>query len=376
MVRTKFPSWLGRAATALTILVVGVALIVAWVTSNGIRSRLLDPSSVPASGEALVIDVGGGRIVLERTPESASEGVWGIESVGAYAQVGTITEITDDRIERNYRPIVGEIESGDVVRFDRDAYPDDPQVAHGLPFEEVRVAGDLGANPAWLIEGRRTTWMVLVHGRGDDRLEESLRLVPTLVEEGYPVLVISYRNDEGASASRSGLRTWGLDEWADVGAALTLAERKGAADYVLFGHGYGAEVVSSFLHEADDIENVLGAVFDSPILDLERTADAPGGPAPVAWLAREASRIRFGLEWDLLDQVERADQFDVPVLILHGGRDEVSPIEVIDDFVAARPDISEIVRFARAGHGATWNSDPERYEAAIVAFLDRIIEDG
>lgn len=376
MVRTKVSPWFGRAAAVGAVLAIGVALLVAWLASNGVRSRLLDPASAPAGADVTVIEVGGGRIVLERTPETDQEGVWGIESGLAYAQVDTITGITDDRVERNYRPIVGEIVAGDVVRFDRDAYPLDPRVAHGLPFEEVRVAGDLGANPAWLIEGRRTTWMVLVHGRGNDRLEESLRLVPTLVEQGYPVLVISYRNDEGASVSRSGLRMWGLDEWPDLDAAFTLAERKGAVDYVLFGHGYGAQVVSSFLHEADRVEHVRGVVFDSPVLDLERSAGAPGGPGPYAWLAREASRIRFGLEWDLLDQVDRADQFDLPVLILHGGRDEVSPIAVSDDFVAARPDIAQIVRFARAGHGSTWNSDPGRYEAAVVEFLDRIIDDG
>ena len=115
----------------------------------------------------------------------------------------------------------------------------------------------------------------------------------------------------------------GLEEWRDLDAALTLAERKGATDYVLFGYGMGAEVIATFLHESDRTDVVRGVVLDSPVLDLEGTIDATSDtPGPLLEASQQLVRLRFGLEWDLLDQLSRADQFDVPVLVLHGAANE------------------------------------------------------
>jgi len=193
------------------------------------------------------------------------------------------------------------------------------------------------------------------------------------------VLVVTYRNDEGAPADPTGLRSWGLKEWRDLDAAVGLAEREGAQDYVLIGHDLGAEVVSMFLHESDRVGNVRGVIFDSPILDLEGALDYGAGPVRsfVRELGQQFARVRFDMEWSELDQVARADEFDVPILALHGARDEIAPIVFTEAFAAARPDLVRFVRFEQGGHGDLWNVDRARYEGEVMSFLDGILsEDG
>jgi hypothetical protein len=167
-----------------------------------------------------------------------------------------------------------------------------------------------------------------------------------------------------------------LTEWRDLDAAVRLAEREGARDYFLVGHDLGAEVVSMFLHESDRVGNVLGVVFDSPYLDLEGSMHYDSGPVArfVGELGQQLSRIRFGMEWSELDQVARADQFDVPILALHGARDEESPIEITEAFAAARPDIVRFLRFEQGAHGDLWNVDTARYESEVMSFIDGLSE--
>jgi pimeloyl-ACP methyl ester carboxylesterase len=122
---------------------------------------------------------------------------------------------------------------------------------------------------------------------------------------------------------------------------------------------------------------VLGVVVDSPVLDLAGALNYNSGPVAsfVGDLGQQMARLRFGMEWDELDQVARADQFDVPILALHGARDEVAPIAITESFVAARPDLARLVRFEQGSHGDLWNVDRARYEAQVMAFLDGFIED-
>lgn len=367
------PPWIGRITALVAIAVVVVGVAAAWVQSNAIRAEYLVPRPAAGDYDLEVMRIGAGRVVLPRTDSTIREGTWGLESETAYAQVSDVLGITESEVERSIVTLSGELAEGDRVRLDADAYFGDPQEAHGFGFDEVRVPGELGPHPAWLIEGRRSTWVVIVHDVGTDQRSQALRMMPVLLEQGFPILVISVRNDEGAPASASRLRSWGLDEWRDLEAALTLAERKGAADYVLYGYGMGAEVISTFLHESDETELVRGVVWDSPVLDLEGTVDATSAaPAPLQEMGQYLAQLRFGLEWDLLDQIERTNQFDVPMLLLHGAQDEVVPISLSEAFAAALPDLARLERFEQAGHADLWNTDSTRYERTVVEFLDQV----
>jgi len=116
---------------------------------------------------------------------------------------------------------------------------------------------------------------------------------------------------------------------------------------------------------------VSAVVFDSPILDLEQlAADHTSLISPLAEAGRTLAAIRFGIEWQYLDQIERAAAFDVPMLLMHGARDPVVPFSSSKAFADLRPDLVRLQRFERGEHGDLWNSSPQIYEDVVTGFLE------
>ncbi len=373
----RFSPWLIRPLLVVGAVIVFVYVVLGWMHSNAIREEFLLPRSDPGEYPLTVESNDAGRVVLTRTAETERPGVWGLESADAYAQMSTIVRIGDDVVERGIQASEGVISPQDAVRVDVDAYPGDPLIAHGLGFEDFAIPSDIGPHPAWFVDGRRSTWMIFVHGRGTDRLTESLRVMPRLVEQGFPILSMTYRGDVGATPSESGMRMWGLTEWKDLDAAISAAQRKGAKDFVVIGSGAGASIVSSYLHSADDISAIRGVIYDSPVLDLEgvvkRWASDSGIPGPIAWLGRGLTRVRFGMEWGELNQLARADEFDVPLLLLVGDQNPVTPVNIALGFAESLGDLAVTERFVRGGQADLWNIDVDRYLDTIEAFLLKIV---
>ncbi len=376
MEESKLGIWLRRIAAAIVIgIIVGVS-IGAFRGSTVIATDLLTPRPVALGQEVEIQLVGAGRIVLPRNALTEQEGIWGITNGdGAYGQIAALISQDAETVERSFRTLTGRFIAGEMVTFDPYAEGENPKDAFALDYDEVRVPGELGVNPAWFVDGQRDTWVIIVHGEGLDERRQALRILPALVDGGFPTLVITYRND-GAAPDDGGFYRWGLGEWQDVDAAITFARTRGAEDFVLYGFGMGATIVTMHLHESDFVGDVLGVVLDSPVLDLggvvDDIAEERGIPGLVNGAAKAVTRIRFGLEWGELDQLNRADEFDIPMLLLYGTDDAVAPVATADAFAAALPDLVTYERFQDAAHSELWNIDPERYNAAVLSFLIQV----
>ena len=373
MEESKLGTWLRRIAAAVVIgLLVGL-LIGAFRGSTVIANDLLTPQVRPAGPGFEIELVGAGRIVLPRNDVTEQEGVWGISNgTGGYGQIAAVISQDAETIERSFRTLAGRFIAGETVTFDAYAAVENPAEAFALDYDEVRVPGDLGVNPAWFVGAARDTWVILVHGEGRDERRQALRILPVLADGGFPALVITYRNDT-AAPDDGGFYRWGLSEWMDVEAAISYARTKGAEDFILYGFGMGANIVTMHIHEADSAGDVLGVVLDSLVFDLGAAVDdiaaERGIPAIVASSAKAVARIRFGLEWSELDQLSRASEFAVPLLLLHGSEDSVSPVAHAEAFAAALPDLATYERFDGARRVELWNHDPERYNEAVLSFL-------
>lgn len=66
-----------------------------------------------------------------------------------------------------------------------------------------------------------------------------------------------------------------------------------------------------------------------------------------------------------------ASDLSVPVLLLHGERDDSVPIRPSEALSALRPDLVTLVRFD-AGHTLSWNSDPDRWKREVDTWLARL----
>lgn len=360
---------------ALGLVAAIVVVVGTWSYSGVLRDELVTIDHSEPSRDIEIVTVGSGRIVTARTAATESEGIWGVVGPNGYGQASVLISANDVTVERAFRVLTGTFEVGELVAFDYVAYPGDPLEAHGIEFEEVRFTGDLGVYPAWVIDGSRDTWMLLVHGAGPAERAEALRTIPGLVAEGYPVMVMTIRGDVGAPGTRDGLRSLGSTEWRDLAAAVEYGFTQDAEEFFLFGFDAGASTVAMYLHDADDISHVKGAIFDSALHDPERIADRLAAERkvmlPMRATGKLLARLRFDIDWEELDQIERAEEYTLPVLVLHGTDDAVVDVAVAVEFVEALGSLATYEEFRGGKHSQLWNSDPARYEAAVLDFLER-----
>jgi pimeloyl-ACP methyl ester carboxylesterase len=372
--------WLRRIGAAVAIGLIAGLLIGAFRGSTVIANDLLTPEAPPLGPEFEIQLVGAGRIVLPRSDITEQDGIWGISNgTGGYGQITGVISTDAETVERSFRTLAGRFIAGEMVTFDAYAAGENPADAFALEYNDVRVPGELGVNPAWYVDGVRDTWVIVVHGEGLDERRQALRILPAVADGGFPSLVITYRND-AAAPDAGGFYRWGLSEWQDIEAAIGYGRNRGAEDFILYGFGMGANIVTMHLHQSDSAALVRGAVLDSIVPNLGSVVDdiarERGIPAVVSSAAKAVARIRFGLEWSELDQMARAVEFDVPLLLLHGTEDDVAPIATVDAFAEALPGSVTYERFEGAERTELWNSDPERYNAAVLSFLIEVADAG
>ena len=374
---------IGIAIVALLIVAIAVLVGGGCYVSGQLKSGGLVPDHEDPELDLRVVAVGEGRVTLGVTSETDEDGDWsrdgilGLEWDGGYARLGAILEVSDKQVSREYTPINGTLRTGDMARVDGYAFPDDPQEAFGLPFEEVSFSSPLGDFPAWFVNGSGNTWVIFVHGKGADR-RESLRILPTLAELGLPSLVITYRNDENLPENPDGYHRYGQTEWEDLQGAASYAIERGAEELILVGYSMGGAIVTNFLYQSPIADKVRGAILDAPMLDFGATVDLgaseKGYPSLVSALAKAFAGFRFDIDWGELDYLKRIDELAVPILLFHGDADTTVPVETSDSLARARPDIVRYILVADTEHVRSWNTDRQAYESAVRDFLLTLIK--
>jgi len=376
---------------ALVVLVSAfVLLVMGWRHASRLRRDLLLVGERRPRPGVWVRAQGSDSITLEaRAPRQdiGHPGTLGLAWEDGYGQVGEVIGVEELRVTREFRLVEGDAppvclesspEDCPEVHLDPWAYPTHPGDA-GLEYEETTYPSLLGPMGAWLVpapEARR--WAIHVHGLAAGR-REAIRLLPALHRAGLTSMVIDYRNDPGAPSDPSSRYRFGLEEWADVEAAVSDVLARAADDVVLIGYSTGASHIMSWLERSDLKRSVVGVVLDSPNLILAETVRhaSPGSAAwlglPVGQLAAEmgmwiADR-RWGIDWEATNYLSRAEQvLTMATLVFHGTSDHTVPISVSRRLEARAPSVT-LVETQAAGHVMSWNADPSRYETHLEEFL-------
>ncbi|MFZ7087919.1 alpha/beta hydrolase family protein [Curtobacterium sp. RRHDQ10] len=256
-----------------------------------------------------------------------------------------------------------------------------------VPVEDVDVRTPIGPAPAWAVRAADPTapWAVLVHGRGVTRAE-TIRALPVFRAAGYSVLLASWRNDGVAPRTDDGRYGLGSTEWEDVDAALRWVVDQGATSVVLMGWSMGGAVVLQTLVRSQLAHVVDGIVLESPVVDWDavlRSQSAEIGlprfvrPAVERLLRTPFLHRMAGSERTIdlreLDMVARADELDVPVLVLHSDDDGFVPSTASHALAAARPDIVRLEVTTGARHTKLWNHDADWFDARIMAWLTEVV---
>lgn len=325
-------------------------------------------------------------ITLLADHESTVPGRYGLWLPGGgHARVGEVLE-HDEEQGRVTRELLG-VDRGTVApggaRWNGAYYLGPPEAALGLPTEFVRVPGDLGELPAWLVRPPQEsgTWAILVHGRAATR-DEAIRALPVLSELGITALIVSYRNDIGAPPSLDGRYGLGLQEWHDIDAAMAYAVSAGAQELVLFGWSMGGATVLQTLDRSHGSQFVSAAILDGPVVDwghvFAHQASINRLPTPIGRLGaallggrlgRRSVGLREPLDLGLTDWVARADRVRHPLLIIHSEDDDYVPCGPSEALARARPDLVTYVPWQVAQHCREWNTEADRWQGVVRDYL-------
>jgi dienelactone hydrolase len=376
-------AWTGRVTGAVTTLALAAAIVLGLFGlgfSGGVGdnySKLEDPDARRVLS-VVVTDYANGEIKLEsgEGEELTRAGKWGLEYPGGYGQLGDIVLQADESVTRLFSPSEGQDPvPGTVARLDPSTWRGDPSSA-GVDFRRVNYTTELGEYPSWLMGSSADTWLIVVHDKGAE-LESGLRLVAPAAAAGMPTMIISYRNDREAPGGPSGTYQWGLTEWRDLEGAVAYATDNGASRVVVAGYGMGGSIILSFLEKSNLADRAVGAILDSPVIDLPSTVAFDlsqatlGGAVDMPTAINESTRLiagwRFDIDWGKVDYSDVTPT--IPVLIFHGDADLVTPLSESQAFAARMPANVRLVVAPGAGFTEAWNVDPEAYESTVTSFL-------
>ncbi|GAC1525667.1 MAG: alpha/beta fold hydrolase [Chloroflexota bacterium] len=367
-----------RLRLAAYILLVLILLVVAafgglaWYFS----SAVVDVSHDHPTYDQRVLALHGNTVEVTRTSDTILPGTFGLTWHGGHVILGAILSSNQQGVVRRFTGIAHGLRVGTHVHFDALMYAS-PAAFH-LTYRTVSVPGPLGILPAWFIPGKRTTWALIVHGRGMARTE-GLRAVPTLAGLGLPILDVTYRNDLGAPASSDHLFHLGGTEWQDVQAGARYALAHGARDLILYGYSMGGTTSEAFLHRSPLARRVRAAVLDSPALDWNAILDLGARnnhvPDVLAVAAKRVVSWRIGVgPLASISGVRSGADFRVPTLLFHGTGDTEVPFASNAALARSRPDLVTFVPFAGAQHTHEWNTNRGAYTAHLRAFLVRLLK--
>lgn len=372
--------------TLLTLLVLLFFLGGGWYFSGKIRADGLEVKPWEPQYGQNVVAVDRSTITIDdpadEQPILDGPDVWGVQWRGGYGQVSGPGS-SADQVTRDFTLISGTppTRTDEPVALDRSAFPfDTPEAAIGVPVQEVAFTSPAGTLPAWYVPGKGSTWAVLVHGKGSNRAE-MLRMMRGTVDAGLPSLDIGFRNDVDAPQDASGFHQFGRTEWQDLDGAMTYAREQGARKVVLVCASMGCATTAAYLRHVPDAP-VEGLFLDSPMLDFGETVSYGASqeplplfghvPAPLTWTAKQLTALRFGVDWSAVDYLEDTSWVTVPTVTVHGTDDKTVPVTVSERLRAQEPDLVTFEPFDGAGHVASWNSDPQRYDALLADFLRRL----
>jgi alpha/beta superfamily hydrolase len=251
-----------------------------------------------------------------------------------------------------------------------------PMEALGLPFQTVAIETPLGPAEAWLVPaaGPVSGQAIYVHGIAGTR-ENGFRQLSILHEAGWTVLLVTYRNHDGAPPAPDGRYAFGLSEWPDLEAAVAyLAPNPGGPGLLIAAESMGAAVLGQFLAQSPLADRVTAIALDSPAISFSavtgQLARISGYPlaGATAWVASRLLPRITGLPLDEAEVAAVYEAFPGPLFIAHGSGDRIVPLAPSQALAEAR-DAPTTTLWTGADHLGSYAEDPAAYRAALAAFL-------
>lgn len=222
--------------------------------------------------------------------------------------------------------------------------------AAGLEFRDIVIATEDGRRlHGWWIAGSRPAigHVLLCHGNAGN-VGDRVTHAASLAAAGLDLLLFDYRG-----YGRSSGRATEAGTYRDARAARrALLEQRGVdpARVLYLGESLGGAIALALALEAPPAALILQSTVTS---------------------VRELARLHYpfvpgGLVPDAYPSLERIAQLRAPLLVLHGDRDEIVPLEHGERLFAAAPEPKRLHVVAGAGHNDLVARMGARYGALIA----------
>jgi pimeloyl-ACP methyl ester carboxylesterase len=253
--------------------------------------------------------------------------------------------------------------------------PGDPgELDEPLQFESREIDSTLGVIPIWDIQGRDPNGpiVLMTHGWGSSR-QGALKRIPGLIDHASRIIAW----DLPGHGEAAGIARLGTNEY---NAGLAILESLDALEHgiVLMGWSMGAGISLDLCVHAQDRFPITGviceAVYAQAITPARGVLALRGMPHRLslgAAIGLLGMKLGVGAKWNGFDRVEIARKVRVPVLLIHGDQDPVSPIEDSRAIDAAAPSTT-LYTVVGAGHNNLWSD--EVYRGQVVGEVESFME--
>lgn len=318
-----------------------------------------------------------------------------------YGSLGNILEEDTKKVVREFKLRKGNLPlKGTPARIDNWYYRENPLEDYQIPYEELSLTGPVGMLKAWwlpnnkesknavndnayknnakqlkTIKNNAKTAIMVLHGRRRGEILETLRIIPTLYETGYPVLAMSYRNHSGSDMSPDGYYHYGLTEWEDAMIGIEFLKEKGIENIIIYAFSTGCEVTFELLERLEN-DQVTALILDSPMVDargvIKHSSKNSGASSFLTNAALQVASWRARINWQKLDKREVVAKYDIPILVIAGTADSTVPINAVDKFASNVTAPLTYKRIEGIEHIEAWNHNTKLYEAWVRDFLDQL----
>ena len=226
----------------------------------------------------------------------------------------------------------------------------------GLPLEEVRfISADRVNLFGWYVESRDSAGALLwCHGNAGNIIHR-LENLSRLYRAGLSVFIFDYRG-YGRSEGKPSEEGLYQDAFAAYG-YLTRTRGIRSDHLVLFGRSLGAAVAATVASQRP----AAGLILESPFPSVESVAKATFG-VPAHWLLQ--SRFRL---------IDRLRDIRVPILVIHGDRDDIIPIKLGKEVFDAAPSPKSFYVIQGAHHNNTYVVGGKPYLLRFKSFVDEVV---
>ena len=228
----------------------------------------------------------------------------------------------------------------------------------------------------WLPAPDARGTVIRVHGIDSNR-SSRLGLAPALVENGYSVLAFDLRGHGESDQAQMGA---GIHERDDVlGAVDYVLRERGAEPGTIFlhGHSYGGAIVllSGWRDSAVAgvfADSAFASLSDLVVQEVARRTSAP------SWLASVLrpgvilmARLSKGIDIEGVDPARDATRYPYAIGLAHCEGDDRIPISHLERIRSGVRHPPALTVYDGCTHGDAWDEFPGRYEADLIAYLDR-----